>query len=208
MNKRVLSSLIVLMGVFLLAFIAVKMFFGDWFAAVVQNEKILAIGNAIDNDKALHILADVLVGILIMHFYLCSCKQVWRLRSYQYLMVCAYSVGMVLCGEFLPSVAPVLDILAVIVAPFLLRCKIKQSIVIFVLHYAGQAAVLFLRSEPLFLVSTNYATTFILVFDMYIWLALYYLYSNLYKEETLWDCLLQRFSAILRKKSLRKNSRE
>ena len=208
MNKRVLQAFIMLMWLFLIGFSILKIFFAEWFLTAVSNEKIISIGNYIDNSLILRIIVDSLIGIVTMHFYLCSCKQVWVLQPVHYLIMLAYALSVVFLELLIPQFTPIIDLLAVVVAPILLSCNFKQTALICFLHYAGQAALLFLRSEPLYLAGTNYAVVFILVLDVYVWLLLYYLYSNLYKEETLWNYLLSHFSEIRRRKNLKQNSRK
>lgn len=206
MNKRVLWAMIVLLWVFLIGFAVIKLFFAEWFVAVVENDKILKIGSFIDNSFVLTAITDTLVSFLAMHFYLCSCKQVWRLPVTVYALLFAYTAISVLVFSWNSTVASVLDILALICVPLLLKSKVKQTISVFVLHEVGQILLLFVRSEPLYLASTNYATQFVILFDSYVWLMLYYLYSNLYKEKTIWENLGSPFSEIRRKRNLKKNS--
>jgi hypothetical protein len=198
--------MIVLLWVFLLSFVVIKLFFGEWFVTVVENEKILIMGQFIDEHKVVKLLVDTLVSILAMHFYLCSCKQLWRLKVSWYLSISAYILAINVGYLWNSSIILVVDLLGLIIFPILLKADIKQTIVVFLLHELGQPILLFIRSEPLYLASTNYATQFFLLFDVYVWLALYYLYSNMYKEETLWERLLFRFSVIRRKRNSKKNS--
>lgn len=207
MNRKVLLTMIVLLWFFLFAFMAIKLFFPNELVAVVENTRIREIGDFIDNNLWVRVLVDSLVGILTMHFYLCSCKQRWRLSLSEYIIVIAYSFGITL----LKLVTPIFnwaDLVAPLVLPLLLKFNSKQSLCVFILHTFGQPLLLLIRSEPLYLVSTNYATQFILLFDVYIWLVLYYTYSNLYKEKTLWENLSSSFSVIRQKLNLKRSSKE
>lgn len=206
MNRRVLWTMIGLLWTFLIVFAVIKLFFGEWFVAAVENEKILQIGSFIDSSAAVTFIADVSVSFLAMHFYLCSCKQVWRLPVAVYAVLLSYTVFAVFVFSWNSVVASVLDILALICVPFLLRSSVKQTVSVFFLHEVGQILLLFVRSEPLYFASTNYATQFVILFDTYIWLVLYYLYSNLYKEKTIWENLGSPFSVIRRKRNSKKNS--
>lgn len=208
MNKKVLWSMIILLWVFLLGFSVIKLFFADWFVAVAENEKILQVGNLIDSNSGITFIVDTILSILVMQFYLCSCKQVWQLKIHEYGALIIYTSILNLLYIVSTPVAMIIDLVGFIAIPLLLKANWKQTIFVFVLHQIGQCLTLFIRSEPIYLASTNYATQLIILFDMYIWLVLYYLYSNLYKEESLWERLGCRFSEIRRKLSLRKNLKE
>lgn len=208
MSRRTLSAVIWLLWIFLAAFSIIKIFFGEAFAVLVENERIIQIGSYLDTHLMARLLIDILIGILTMHLYLGACLQQWKLKVFQYLIIIGYSVGIVLCKLWSPTVTVVIDISVPIILPLLFKGKFSQTAIIYLLHHLAQLIVLFIRSEPLYLVSTNYATQFLLIFDVYVWLTIYYLYSNLYKEKTLWESLLLCFSEIRRKKSLKKNSRK
>lgn len=208
MNKKVLWSMIILLWVFLIGFAVIKLFFADWFVAVVDNQRIIQIGNFIDTHLYARLLADVALSVLTLHFYLCACKKVWSLSLQWYAVVAVYAVALNVCYLYIPYLAMSLDLIGLVLLPLLMCAERKQTIVIFILHQIAQPLTLIIRSAPLYLADTNYATQFVLVFDLYVWLTLYYLYSNLYKEESLWEKLVCPFSEIRRKLSLRKNLKE
>lgn len=208
MNRRAVQALIVLLWVFLAIFAIVKLFFAEWLIAVVDNEKILQIGCLIDNSPWIRLIMNTLLSLLGMQFYLCSCKQVWRLPGLQYLWLSLYTLALNIAYAYLPGVTAYVDLAGFILIPILLKASLKQTVVVFVVHQIGQLLVLFIRSEPLYLYTTNYATRFLLLFDSYIWLVLYYLYSNLYKEKTLWEWLGFHSLGTKRKKNLKRNWKE
>lgn len=206
MNKKVGWLVIALLWVSFIGFAVTKLFFAEQFLAVIHNENLIAIGNAIDGNPKLRLAADIFVSVFLMQFYLCACKQVWRLHTYQYLIFFVY-ISLINIGYLWnPAATMIVDLVGMIVFPLILGAKLKQVVSIFVLHQAGQLLTLFIRSEPLYLASTDYATQFVLVFDMYLWLAIYYTYSNIYKEETLWEKLLHPFSGIKRKRNSQEKS--
>jgi hypothetical protein len=206
MNKHVLRAMIVLLWAFLIAFSVIKLFFGEWFVAAVENEKILMVGQFIDEHKAVKLLVDTIISTIAMQFYLCSCKQDWRLPAKVYLILILYTFSLNILYLWNASFASCVDLAAFVVIPLLIRAKITQTVCVLILHYLGQFAVLFIRSEPIYLASTNYATQFVIIFDAYVWLVLYYLYSNTDKEKTLWEKLGSLCSAIRRLRNSKKNS--
>ena len=208
MNRKVLLTMIVLLWVFLFAFMAIKLFLPNELMAVMENDKILQIGAFIDNNIVARLIADILLSVLVLHFYLCACKRAWKLSFKEYLIVVAYSIAVNACYLCNPYFAMAIDLIGLVLLPFLMKADTKQTVAIFILHQLAQPIALVIRSEPLYLASTDYATQLILMFDVYIWLILYYLYSNFYKEESLWEKLVCPFLAISRKLSLRKKSQK
>lgn len=208
MNKKVFNYVIALLWMIMVLLAILKLCFAESFIAVAANQRVIDIGNFIDSTPIIKLIADVIMGVLIMHFYLCACKQVWKLSICEYLVVIVYSISITLLRPFLPVLINLIDFAAPIVLPFLLKCRWKQIGVIFVLHNLGQLMTVFIRSEELYQVSLNYATVFVFAFDMYVWLGVYYIYSNVYKEDTLWDGLLRYFSEIKQKQNSKKSLRK
>lgn len=209
MNKKVLQTTIYLLWLFLLAFAIVKLFFGEWFSVQITNQKIIAIGNFIDQNKWLKFTVDCFVSVLTAHFYICACVQKWALKWWQYLIVVGCSVGINLLYFWNENIATEFNLIMMIALPFLWHAPYFAFVLVFIAHYAGQLAILFIRSEPLYLIDTNYATQFLLLFDMYIWLALYYTYSNKYKGEIWeWEKHLYRCSATETPSKSKKKSKK
>ena len=208
MNKRVLQVSIGLVAFFIIAFCVLKLFFPDALLVCIENKRIIQIGNFIDNHVTAMVFMDAAFAVLAMHFYLSSCKQVWRLEIHHYVLLAIYGVAMAVMYLIHPVVAMITDLILFIVFPIILKSKPKQFIPLFIIHQVGQNALLFIRSQPLYLADTNYATGTLLVLDAYAWLVLYYLYSNMNKEVTIWEDLHFRFSAICQKLNWKKNSKK
>lgn len=208
MNRRLLQAVIILLWVFLGMFAVLKLFFNDWFLAVADNDKVALIGEYIDHHWMVKLFADTLLGVIGMQFYLCACKQVWRLQYSHYVWLTLYTLALNFCYLYNSQIASIIDLLGFVLIPMVLKCNLKQTVIVFILHQVGQILILFIRNEPLYLDTTNYATRFLLLFDAYVWLVLYYIYSNLYKEKTLWEWLGSPFSAMRRMRKLQKNSKE
>lgn len=208
MNKKVLQVSIGLLAFFIVAFCVVKLFFPNALLAQVENERIIKIGEFIDTYLPARIFLDAGFAVLAMHFYLSSCKQSWKLEIHHYTLLCIYGVIMAMLYLCYPTLALITDLILFIVFPIVLKCKPKQFIPLFLIHQVGQNALLFIRSQPLYLADANYATGTLLVLDAYAWLVLYYLYANLNKEVTIWEDLHFRFSAICQKLKWKKNSKK
>lgn len=182
MNRQVLRSMITLVWVFLIGFAVVKLFFAEWLLASIDNEQVIQVGKFIDQHRWATVLADSFIGTLAIHFYLCSCKSMWRLRFIEYVCVFVYSVTLAILQPVVPSLVFSFDGLCFILVPILMGISWKRVLLVFLAHDVGQVLILFIRSQPLYLEGADYVTSLILVFDVYVWLLLYYLYANMYKE--------------------------
>lgn len=182
MNKRVLRAMIAMLWSFLIAFAIIKMFFAEWFIAAIDNDKIIMIGSLIDESRFLTILADSLIGTLAIHFYLCSCKSVWRLHIFEYICIFLYSLAVSTIQPHFPDLIFYVDGALFVVVPILMGVNWKRVALVFLAHDVGQMLILFIRSQEMYLEGADYVTSLILVFDVYVWLLLYYLYANMYKE--------------------------
>ena len=182
MNRKVLWAVIVLLWVFLICFSVIKLFFSEWFLVVIDNDKIVRIGCMIDHSRWLTILANAITGSLAIHFYLCACKSVWKLRLFEYSLVLIYSLIIANLYELLPSVTSVIDAGCFIILPMAIGVSWKRVLAVFSAHTLGQALLLFIRSQAIYLEGAGYINSLLLMIDVYIWLLLYYLYANMYKE--------------------------
>lgn len=182
MNRKVLKSMIILLWTFFIGFTVIKLFFAEWFVDLISNENIRRIGSVIDSSYWLTLLADSLLGTLVLHFYLCACKSVWKLHRIEYGCIFLYSLTSAFLQPIIPTVIFWAEGICMIVVPILMRVNWKRVITIFLAHDVGQMLILFIRSQPMYLEGADYVTSLILMFDVYIWLLLYYLYANMYKE--------------------------
>ena len=185
MYKRVLRTTIILCWVFLLAFVLLKTVpaLSDKFVASVNNEKLVKAGQFIDERAWLQQMVYGFTTLLTYHFYLCACSQTWKLSIKQYAVLCAVIAVTNTIKYYVPSISLTVNVLLMVVYPFLLKSDYRRFIIIFATHTLGQLAISFIRSQELYLVDMNTVTQFIMLIDMYVWLLLYYLYSNLYKGE-------------------------
>lgn len=205
--KRKPIVLSIYLGWFCLISLSVlKLFFPEAFALSISNPRILLIGAWFDA----HIWAVqgflFLTSYLTYFIYLCSCKQVWNLTTKEHIVL--FSTVSFLCVvRFLsPDIGLTADTVAMILLPCIFKAGYTQFVTVFVLHYVGQILLLIIRSKSILLIGSDFASSVLISADAYLWLVIYYLYSNLYKEESLWEDFVHRFSATARRKRLKQNS--
>lgn len=196
------------MWAFLVLFSIAKLFFTEAFILCMSNQKIITIGEWIDA----HILVEQVILFVTSYFtyffYLCACKQVWNLTVKEHAVVFVVNTVLSVLSYFAPDFGFTFDIAFMILLPCVFKATYTQFTTIFVAHYIGQCLLLLIRSKPLLLLGVDFATQFLLSADAYLWLALYYAYSNKYKETPLWEEFALRFSEISQKISLKLSSRK
>lgn len=185
MNKRVLKTMIVLCWVFLALYAILKLVpqLASRFIIVVNNDKIVKAGQFIDSRVWLQQIVYGLTTLLTYHFYLCACVKKWHLSWKQYLVLIAIIVATNTIKYYISSLCLIINVLVMVILPFALKGDYRTFIIIFVTHYLGQLAISFIRGAEISLVDLNTVSTFICCLDAYVWLLLYYLYANLYKEK-------------------------
>lgn len=209
MYKRVLKTVIILCWVFLIAFALLKTIpaLSSKFAIVVNNKKLVGIGNFIDERPWLQQIVYCVTTILVYHFYLCACVSKWHLSLKETLFSLAFILPNQVLTYFLPQIGSVIAFIIMFTLPFLLKANYRTVVIIFATHTLGQLVISYIRGEALYQVSMNTVTQMIMLIDMYVWLLLYYLYSNLYKEKNfmgtaappIWDKMNKEIKAEIAK---------
>lgn len=185
MNKSVLRTMIILCWVFLALYAILKLVpqLASKFVIVVNNEKIVKVGQFIDSRVWLQQMVYGLTTLLTYHFYLCACVKKWHLSWKQYLVLIAIIVATNTIKYYISSLCLIINVLVMVILPFALKGDYRTFIIIFVTHYLGQLAISFIRGAEISLVDLNIVSQLICTIDAYVWLLLYYLYANLYKEK-------------------------
>ena len=183
-----------------------KLFFPEAFALSISNPRVLLVGSWFDS----HIWAVQGFLFLTSYFtyfvYLCACKQSWNLTTRQHLVL-FLTVSVLCVVRFLsPSIGLTVDTVAMILLPCAFGAGYTQFVTIFTLHGVGQILLLLIRSRSVLLIGADFASNFLISVDAYLWLIIYYLYSNLYKEEPLWEDFVRHFSATVHRKRSKRNS--
>ena len=189
MNKKVLRTMIFLCWGFLIAFAIMKILFADKLLVVINNERIIDIGNFIDARPWLQQIVYGLTTLLTYQFYLCACVKKWHLTVKQYVVLCIIIAATNTLKYYKQELSLIVNVLIMVILPFALKAEYKTFIIIFIAHYASQLIISYIRSEPLNLVAPNIVSQMTMMVDAYICLLLYYLYSNLYKENIMGNAM-------------------
>ena len=182
MNKRVLRTLIYLCWAFLVAFALLKTVWAEKFAIAVSSQSIIRVGSYIDSHIWLKQIVNCLTTLLSYQFYLCACCHKWHLSWKQYLIFTPIIIGLTYLNFYFPAQMVAVNFVFMFVAPIFLKAKYIDVAIVLATHTLGQLAILYIRSQPMALADVNVITQLICCIDCYVWLIIYYLYSNLYKE--------------------------
>lgn len=184
MNKKVLKTMIILCWVFLGAFALLKLIpqLASKFAIAINNEKVVGAGIFIDNRVWLQQIIHLCFTLLTYQFYLCACCKVWKLTLKQYGLALLFIIPNQVLTYFFPQVGSSIAFVIMFCLPCLYKADYRTVAIIFATHVLGQLAISFIRSEPLYMANVNTISQILMCIDQYVWLILYYLYSNLYKE--------------------------
>lgn len=185
MNKRVLKTMIILCWVFLVAYALLKTIpqLANRFVIAVNNERLVKVGAFIDSQVWLQQIVYGLTTLLTYHFYLCACIKRWHLSIKQTIISLVVIIPNQVLTYFYPQIGSVVSFVIMFCLPCVFRADYRTVAIIFATHILGQLAISYIRSQELYLVDLNTITQLVMLLDMYVWLLLYYLYSNLYKEK-------------------------
>lgn len=184
MNKQVLRTMIILCWVFLALYAVLKLVpqLASKFVIVVNNEKIVKAGQFIDERVWLQQMVHFVFALLTYHLYLCACCKVWHLSFKQYIISLAFILPNQVLTFFYPQIGSNIAFVIMFCLPCAFKADYKTVAIIFATHILGQLGISFIRSAELYMMNMNTISQIIMCIDQYVWLLLYYLYSNLYKE--------------------------
>lgn len=183
MNKKVIKTMIALTMIFLVALYVLKIFFPEQFMMVIQNERIVAFGEFVDNNLLVHILLGTTTSTLTYFLYVCACAGRIRVKWYTLLTILGISFGSQIIYYFVDvNIGTSIGTLAMFCLPIFEYATLKQTAFVFSFHYIAQLLSTKIRSLPMYLTSVNYATIFLMMCEGYFWLLLFYFYFN-YKKE-------------------------
>jgi hypothetical protein len=183
MNKKVLNVMIWLTWGILAFFLIAKLFFGEWYAIVITNEKLVNIGIFIDTHFWVTRAVAFCTTFITYWLYLCACSRQWYLKWKQIAWILPILLALQVVKYFNPTVGSSLDLVAMILIPYLLKSDFKSTVFVFTAHSLSQLLVTYVRNLPVLTNMYNSATMLVMCIDIYFWLLLYYFYQNKYKKE-------------------------
>lgn len=182
MNKKVFVSMLILSISFLVALYILKIFFPQQFMLSIQNENIIAVGTYIDNHKWLYYICCGITAFITYWLYCCACKHSLYLRWYEVLYIIATIVICRGINFFDVNMATIISTISFVFLPAITGGDFKTAAIVYSVHGISQGLSLSIRNLPIYLVSTNFITTFLMIVECYFWLLLCYIIFN-YKRK-------------------------
>ena len=183
MNKKVFKTMIVLVIVFLISLYILKIFFPEQFVMSIENEKLIAIGNYIDNNAWAYYLFGIATSFLTYWLYLCAVCRRWYLNWWQSLIVIIV-IGLSIGFSFIDvNLCSALSYTSFIFLPFVFGAKLKPVAIVYTIHIFAQFLTTSIRNLPVYIQYFNSLIFAFLTFECYLWLLLFYVYYNYKKEK-------------------------
>lgn len=182
MNKKVFKTMIALVVIFLIALYVLKIFFPEQFVMSIENEKLIAIGNYIDNNAWAYYIFGIATSFLTYWLYLCAVCKRWYLNWWQCLIVLAV-IGASIGFSFVDvNLCSALSYTSLIILPFIFKAELKPVAIVFTTHIFAQFLTTSIRNLPVYIAYYNSLIFAFLTAECYLWLLLFYVYFN-YKEK-------------------------
>ena len=185
MNKKVVKTLIWLTLSFLLAWYILKIFFPEQFVLQINNEKLIKVGNYIDNNFILNKLVGAITSYITYWLYLGATCKIKKLSLFQSIIVVATYFGSFLIELISVELCTYYNIIAMIILPAIFKGELKRTAFVFSFHLICQWLSLSIRNLSSMILCYNFAVFLVMGIECYFWLFLFYLLFNYFdkKEE-------------------------
>ena len=180
----IVKRMILLSWILLGICFVIKIFGGNWFEIILNNETFKNICSVIDNSKELKFLIYLISSSITLSLFSLALVEQWKFNRYQLYWV----LGSVFVGSFCKAylgdiVGLVYDCWQFFILPFVLKKDVTIPMILIViignvLNSAFQIISLVIRDIGFKIITDNMLIATIMCIDLYIMLFLYYLYSN------------------------------
>lgn len=178
MNKKVLTTMVVLMSVFIVACYVLKFFFPQQFVLAIENPTLISIGKYIDQHQWLYYLFGILTSFITYWFYLCAVCHRLYLKWWQCVVVLGV-IGATIGLRFIDvNLSTVLSYASFVFLPAIFGSDIKSVAICFSIHIANQFLTLSIRNLMAYVATVTTLNIMLLSVDMYLWLILLYFCGN------------------------------
>lgn len=192
-KRIVLKRMIILCWILLAVCFVVKVFGGNFFNIVCQNERFTKVCVFVDKNVWMQYIIGCISTLFLQTLYLLAIsRHLWFTRKREVVIVLIsmlIGVGLRLCSA---TIGFVFDIYQYLIMPFLIKDKYKfcvksrRVILAVVLTIIFQIISLFVKNLEIFTVTNNnFLIAFIYNIDVSIMIIMYYLYSNKIKESAM-----------------------
>lgn len=191
MNKRVIKTAIIISWIVLAVCFIIKIIGGKWFNIATNNKTFMAVCAFIDNHLWLQNIIAFLTNLLTVTLLNLAVLKQKALRVEQFILVFVTTLiqfVVAILGELLNNQIIILvgfgvSFIPYFICPLILSRKLLRSLVAVLLYLAFQFVSVSIKGLAITQVNSD-STLIALIYgiDLYIMLILYYLYSNLSKD--------------------------
>lgn len=184
-NKKLYVAMLILSIIFLIGMYVLKFWFPEEFVMVIENDKLVAIGNYIDSHKWLYTLCCVATSTITYYLYIGASSHRIKLKFYELIVIIVVSLGIRLVGLYVDSdLRTILSVCSFFVLPAIMGAELKTLSIVYTFHSIAQYFTLKIRDLPLFFTNKpNFVSGILLTFECYLWLILMFIIFNLKKEK-------------------------
>ena len=183
MNKKVWTTALILVIVFLTLQYIAKAFFPEQFVMVIENQRLLNIGNFIDNHKWSYYLFGIITSFLTYWLYLCACCHKKYLKWHECLIILSIIGGSIGLSILNPEMCALYSLVSMLLLPILFKGNCKSALIVFSTHYTAQWLTLKIRNFPMYMTNINSISLFLTNLECIGWLLLFYILFNYKKKE-------------------------
>lgn len=185
MNKKVYTSALVLIIVFLLAQYVLKFFFPAEFVMYIENPRIVEVGVFIDSHWWLYFPVAFAFAILSDYLFFGACCRKIKLHWSLWLIMILYNAVLISMYTFAPHIVAQnsnliigLSMTYMFLTPIFYTNELKPIAVTYVIANVAQLLTLAIRDFSPLLTNINSISTMLLTFEGYLWAGLCFVLFN------------------------------
>lgn len=188
MNKKVYTSALVLIIVFLLAQYVLKIFFPTEFVMYIENPRIVEVGVFIDSHWWLYFPVAFAFAILSDYLFFGACCRKTKLHWSLWLIMILYNAVLIAMYTFAPHIVAQnsnliigLSMTYMFLTPIFYTNELKPIAITYVITNVAQLLTLAIRDFSPLLTNINSISTMLLTFESYLWAGLCLVLFNYHK---------------------------
>lgn len=183
MNKKVLKAMIALVMIFLVALYVLKIFFPEQFVMVIENERLVVIGNYIDSHTWAYYTFGVCSSFITYWLYCSAVCQRWYLKWWEVLVVLATIGASILLNHYDINLYTALSYLSFVFLPCIFGSDLKRVTICYSVHLVSQMLTLSIRNIPMYMTHVNTLMIHMVGLESFLWLVLFYVLYNYKNKE-------------------------
>lgn len=174
---------LIMSGVILGAIYLLKIFMPQFVINVAHIDSIVNIGHYIDTHKWAWYLATTIISFASYYLICCACCKKKSLSVKEMIYIVVTILALFIIKEFLPAQYTSINIISMILLPFLMKADFNATVVVFVSTTILQSFTVEIRNIVGMVSDYNFATLTILMIDYYILETLLYFMFNYKRKE-------------------------